>query len=397
MTRSDVDHRRTGDAGAAGALGAEHAALWCYSLAVAFLVGPSRARPAATRTCTASCAARIEQTLTPDRARPGVRAARLRDPAAGHRPGVGGRARWWSPRPTARRVAGAAGAHHRPGAARAASEGADRRHGAGARGGARRSAPRPRSRSSPAAALDRGVSAAHRAVDVVLGVVRGGTPAAPRPPGAPPRPRRRRAAPSRPGGGPRRSPSPRARRPRPAQNASASPTQCACTAAAVQHPPATAARPRRPPGSTTRARCRRPARRRRGAAAGRRRWPTGRPRRTSPPWCGHDRPAGAQRQPRRATRAEQPLVAAPPRRRRRSDRSASSQPSGLGGVEHHAGAAGAGGPQRVEVGDPAVGGLHHADRDDVVVGGPLAQLVQRGLCQRTPAAGLRGERPASRS
>ena len=56
------------------------------------------------------------------------------------------------------------------------------------------------------------------------------------------------------------------------------------------------------------------------------------------------------------------------------------------------------GAQGVQVDEAPVGGLHHADRDDVTLGGPLPQLVQLGLRPAlTPAAGLRGERPASRS
>ena len=106
----------------------------------------------------------------------------------------------------------------------------------------------------------------------------------------------------------------------------------------------------------------------------------------------HDRPVGPQREPRRAPRAEQPLVA------RCHDGvgegEVGGEPAeGLRGVEHHPRAARLRGAQGVQVDEAAVGGLHHADRDDVVLGRPLPQLVQLGLHQRDAPPGLRGERP----
>ena len=82
------------------ALATEHAALWCYALAVAFLPADSWRRPGPTRPRTGSCAARSSSTLDAGRAAAGLRPARLRDPAAGGRRAVGGRRCWSWPRPT---------------------------------------------------------------------------------------------------------------------------------------------------------------------------------------------------------------------------------------------------------------------------------------------------------
>ena len=391
--RRRPDTRRHRDRSRADALAAEHAALWCYSLAVAFLGDRAARRPARpTPTRTASCAARSSSTLTQlgqrSRCPRSPRTPpRSRSPTRRRRPRLLGRRR--DRLPAAWRSV--LEQHHRP---------------RPARGGPRRRSPtatvplravaRGRGHHARGAGASRAVPDARRS-QAERGrprgrrrrrCCRGGTPAGPprrarstATPAAASRCQRVRAADR----DDRRS---RRRQPHPARSASARPAQCARTAARsspASHGSATAAPDLAVPGGRE---CRAPARRRRAAAAARRRWPRRRRRRTSRPGAGRApvrlQPR-ADRQPRRAARAEQPLVAGG--HHGVGPAEVGVEPAErLGGVEHDAGAGGLRGAQRVQVDDAAVGGLDDADRDDVGVGRALHQLLQLDLLDdRRPA------------
>jgi hypothetical protein len=287
-------------------LGAEHAALWCYSLAVAFLVEPQQSQARRDATCTASCAAGSSRRSPSSgsgrcrRSPPTPR--RSRSPTRHRRPG------WRSVAETdcPDVLAGAAGADVRPRPARGGPEGAHRRHRPRRAGGERSWAPRRWCRCSPAGPDQ--LSAAHRAGHVVVGVVQverepGRAPPARSPPRPPPQ-----AGPTRPGAAPRRSPSPRHEPHAGAERVGQA------HAVILDDTAVEPGQPRQRDGGARVAvpggrRCRGPAGRRRGAAGARRRCPR-RPPRVPAREVRHDRPAGAQREPRGAARAEQPLVAA---------------------------------------------------------------------------------------
>jgi hypothetical protein len=105
----------------------------------------------------------------------------------------------------------------------------------------------------------------------------------------------------------------------------------------------------------------------------------------------HEVELGVHRHPGDPARGEQPLVAGAdhgvgegePRR---------EPADGLCRVQHHPRPRFAGRAQGVEVDEPSVGGLHHADRDHVVLRRPLADAVERALDDRDAPVGLRGER-----
>ena len=203
---------------------------------------------------------------------------------------------------------------------------------------------------------------------------RGGTPAGPRPPARSPRRPPRRAGPTPPGGAPRRSPSPPARSPTPVQNASASPTQCAWTAARsspASHGSATAAPAwQYHAGEVSKAR---------GSAASRSGQPV-----DAVPHVAPGVPAGLVRHdpvpagvaPRaRPPRAGRAATCSPRRRRRRPSRAGSAASPATAWRRAPRACPRAGGAQGVEVDAAPVGGLHHADGDDVELGVPAPRAA----------------------
>ena len=96
------------------ALGAEHAALWCYSLAVAFLVEPQQSQARRDADVHRELRSRIEQTLTQIGQRPVSAQPAYATPQPVTDPAVGRAARGRRRDRLPDVLAGAAGADHRP-------------------------------------------------------------------------------------------------------------------------------------------------------------------------------------------------------------------------------------------------------------------------------------------